>query len=74
MNLFKIFNLNFSKTLNFFPVTYLEHRNFNTMAAIRYLNKNSNRLSDFEYFIQGIPREEHSVHTLDIHRHELTRL
>ena len=44
------------------------------MAALRYFNKNFNRLADLECFIRAIPRNEHSVHTLDIHRQKLTRL
>ena len=44
------------------------------MATLRNLTKNYNRLGDFESFIQAIPKEEHSVHTLSVHRQELTRL
>ena len=44
------------------------------MSTLRYLNKNFNRLADLKCFIGAIPQGEHSVHTLDIHRQELTRL
>ena len=44
------------------------------MAALRNLNRNYNRLTDLDSFIQAIPREEHSVHSLGVHRQELTRL
>ena len=44
------------------------------MAAIRNLNKNYNRLSDLDSFFQAIPHGEHSVHSLDVHRQELTHL
>ena len=44
------------------------------MAAFRNLNRNYNRLTDWESFIQVIPREEHSVHSLGAHWQELTRL
>ena len=44
------------------------------MTILRYLNKNFNRFADLKCFIRAIPQDEHSVHTLDIHRQELTRL
>ena len=44
------------------------------MATLRHINKNFNRLSDLECFIRAIPQDEHSVHTLNIHQQELTRL
>ena len=44
------------------------------MATLRYLKKNFNRLPDLECFIRAIPQDERSVHILDIHRQELTRL
>ena len=44
------------------------------MATLRSLDKNFNRLADLECFTRAIPQDEHSVHTLDIHRQELTRL
>ena len=44
------------------------------MTALRNLNKNYNRLTDLESFIQATPREEHSFHSLGVHQQELTRL
>ena len=44
------------------------------MPALRNLNRNYSRLTDLESFIQAIPREEHSDHSLGVHRQKLIRL